>query len=361
MRPNHPRFSSPLFVAAAAVVIAGALASSPASAQPPKPAPAPAPAPAPTPAPSSSSNDTALNEAKARFEEGLKFADAGDNENARLKFSQAWVLFKSPAVLFNLARAEQLSGHTLEALDHYRQFARLSADPKITDAQRQKASENVTELSKKVGQIDIEAPANTRVTIDGHPVDNIADPIPVQPGKHIVEATIDGKPKSVSVDCAAGTIAKAKLGDPNAGSSGSSGHDPGGSPPEMEEERSTMGYVVPIALGVVGIGGLVMGGVFASSSQSAKDDAESIRRGTPGLCADPPSAACGDYDSKRDDAESKATLAWVGYATGGVFLVASAATFLFWPKSKASSPTRGMKLTPQFGAQGGGARLDVTF
>jgi len=352
MRPTYPRFSSPLFTAAAAVVIAGALASSPASAQPPKPAPAPAPAAAPAPAPSSSSNDTALNEAKARFEEGLKFADAGDNENARLKFSQAWVLFKSPAVLFNLARAEQLSGHTLEALDHYRQFARLSADPKITDAQRQKASENVTELSKKVGQIDIEAPANTRVSIDGHPVDNIADPIPVQPGKHIVEATIDGKPKSVSVDCAAGTIAKAKLGDPNAGSSGSNGHDPGGNPPESEgfwTTRNTLG----VATGSLSAVALGIGFGFLMDSNSKAEDAKTFNTNTPGgACARRALPTCMEYSNKLDDASSSRSIATAGLVIGGAFAAATVAIFSLWSNNKTTAKTVSIAPTVSVGSVG---------
>src|SRR3954471_20606433 len=80
-------------------------------------------------------DDAAVVEAKARFEEGLALADAGKHEPARLKFQQAWTVFKAPAVLYNLARSEQLTGHDLEALEHFRQFAKVSAtDAKITDA-----------------------------------------------------------------------------------------------------------------------------------------------------------------------------------------------------------------------------------
>src|SRR3954469_11752093 len=72
-------------------------------------------------------DDAAVAEAKARFEEGLELADAGKHEPARLKFQQAWAVFKAPAVLYNLARSEQLTGHDLEALEHFKLFARVSA------------------------------------------------------------------------------------------------------------------------------------------------------------------------------------------------------------------------------------------
>ena len=72
-------------------------------------------------------DDTAVVEAQARFAEGLELADAGKHEPARLKFQQAWAVFKAPAVLYNLARSEQLTGHDLEALEHFKLFARVSA------------------------------------------------------------------------------------------------------------------------------------------------------------------------------------------------------------------------------------------
>src|SRR4029079_7325109 len=81
--------------------------------------------------------------AKTRFEEGLELADAGKHEPARLKFQQAYAVFKAPAVLYNLARSEQLTGHELEALEHFRLFLRVGAtDVKITDAMREKAKQN---------------------------------------------------------------------------------------------------------------------------------------------------------------------------------------------------------------------------
>jgi hypothetical protein len=119
---------------------------------------------------------------------------------------------KSPAILYNLARAEQLSGHPVEALEHYRQFGKISSDPKVTDVQRQRTAENIAELSKKVGQIDIEAPAGARLSVDGRTIDpGSTDPVPVTPGRHVVEAAADGKVKSVTVEATAGTITKAKL------------------------------------------------------------------------------------------------------------------------------------------------------
>ena len=277
-------------------------------------------------------------EAKARFEEGLELADAGKAEPARLKFQQAWAVFKAPAVLYNLARAEQLTGHELEALEHFRLFLKVGAtDVKITDAMRDKAKLNAAELAKKVGQVDIEVPPNARVTVDGKPLEETPkEPVAVQPGRHTIEATFDGRVKSISVECVAGNVVKAKI-EFEAGGGGTE-------PPGEQRPKGSAYWVVPTILGVAGLAGIGVGIGFASSSQSAKSDSEDIRRANPGVCGGGNADACAKYDTKRSDAESAATLSYVGYIAGGALLAGAAVTaIVLWPRSKeraAKTPSR---------------------
>jgi hypothetical protein len=301
-------------------------------------------------------DDAAVAEAQARFKEGLEFADTMKFEEARLKFLQAFVVLKAPAVLFNLATAEQKTGHDVEAIEHYRAFLKTgAADPHITDAMREKAKQNIADLLTKVSQVDIDVPDGAKVSVDGTPLEESPkEPVPVMPGKHTIEAAFSGKVKSVTVSPRVGDIVKAKID-----------FDDGATEPppvESESERPLAGWVVPAGLGALGVAGLVAGGVFASASQSSKDDSEALRRSSPGLCASPESQGCRDYDDKRSSAESQATAAWVGYVSGGVLLAASVATFVFWPKSgKSGSPSRGMLVTPLVGVHGGGASLKLSF
>jgi hypothetical protein len=300
-------------------------------------------------------DDVAVAEAKARFEEGLELADAGKHEPARLKFQQAWAVFKAPAVLYNLARSEQLTGHDLEALDHFRLFLKVGVtDVKITDAMREKAKQNVVELARKVGQIDIEVPPTARVMVDGKPLEEAPkDPIPVQPGRHTIEASFDGKLRSVTVECTAGNVVKARIEFDGPGT------EPPGEPPPASSAR----WIVPTILGVAGLAGIGVGIGLGASSQSAKSDSEDIRRANPGLCGEPAQPMCASYDSKRDDAKSAATISTVGYVAGGVLLAAAITTFVVWPKSKersAAVPARGLKadaVTPLIGGGTVGAGL----
>jgi hypothetical protein len=300
-------------------------------------------------------------EAQARFQEGLDLADAGKHEPARLKFQEAWSVFKSPAVLYNLARSEQLTGHELEALEHFRLFLRVGATTvSITDAMRDKAKQNAAELARKVGQVAIEVPASARVTVDGKPLEETPkDPVPVQPGRHTIEATFDGKVRNVSVECVAGTIVKARIDFDTPGAT-----EP---PGEERQHASAARWIVPTVLGVVGLAGIGVGIGLGAKSQSAKTDSETLRSANPGLCTAPVLPSCDTYSSGRSDSKSAATVSYVGYIAGGAFLVGAVATFIFWPKSKeqtASAPSRGIKadaVTPLIGSGTAGVGLQGHF
>jgi len=276
-------------------------------------------------------NDPALTEAQARFKEGLDLADAGNQEAARLKFQQAWSVYKSAAVLYNLARSEQLTGHDIEAFQHFREFLKTGPDPKITAEHRKKAEDNVTALAAKLGQIDVTAPPNARVTVDGQVApEAVREPVPVSPGRHVVEATFEGRIKSITVECGAGATTKARIEFETNGNGGNNRTtEP---PPVVEERTSSSRYIVPGVIGGVGLVGIGVGVVFALSSQSAKDDEDALRK--PGICTNTTSPECQALDDKRSSVTTKGTIATVGYVAGGVLLAAAVVTYLVWPSSK---------------------------
>src|SRR5215469_2914549 len=76
-------------------------------------------------------DDVTSKEAQARFEEGLVRVKDGDFEGARVSFAQAYAVLKKADILWNLALAEQKSGHPVEAIGHFKQLqhdARTDAD-----------------------------------------------------------------------------------------------------------------------------------------------------------------------------------------------------------------------------------------
>src|SRR5580658_4422188 len=80
-------------------------------------------------------DDKTVREAQARFEEGLKRVKAGDFEAARMSFVQAYVVLHKPDILWNLALSEEKSARPLDALAHFKEFARQAP----TDADRERA------------------------------------------------------------------------------------------------------------------------------------------------------------------------------------------------------------------------------
>ena len=187
-------------------------------------------------------DDAAMAEAQARFNEGLHLADSAKFEEARLKFLQAFAVLKAPAVLFNLASTEQKTGHDVEAIEHYRAFLKSGAnDTRITDAMRDKARQNIADLLKKVGQVEIDAPDGAKISVDGKPLEEPPKaPVPVTPGKHTIEAAFSGKIKSVTVDAPLGQVVKAKIDF-------DSGPDGTYAPPETGEGGLSTATIVTVS------------------------------------------------------------------------------------------------------------------
>jgi hypothetical protein len=298
--------------------------------------------------------DAALTEAQARFKEGLDLADANNHEASRLKFQQAWSVYKSPAVLYNLARSEQLTGHDIEAFEHFREFLKSPPDPKVTEAHKKKAQENVEELGKKLGQVDVQAPPTARVTVDGkHAPEAVREPIPVMPGRHVIEATLEGRIKSITVECAPGNVTKARIEFESTG--GGTITEP---PREGDGEHSSSSrYVVPAIIGAAGLVSLGIGIGFGVASQSAKDEENALRK--PGACAVTTSPDCLALDEKRSDVTTKGTVSTIGYVGGGVLLAAAVVTYIVWPSSKKSAS--GITFTPVASATGGMLHLGGSF
>ncbi len=89
-----------------------------------------------------------LDKAKKEFLAGKKAFDAGDFPEAASHFKTSYNLSKKPALLYNVALANESGGQDDIALFYYRKFL-TDADP--ADAQRPDAETRVKALEKKFG------------------------------------------------------------------------------------------------------------------------------------------------------------------------------------------------------------------
>ena len=295
--------------------------------------------------PAHAQDDAARKEAEARFQEGLTLHDAGNDEQARLKFTQAYSMFPSPAILFNLARSEQLSGKNVDAAAHYRRFLREPPHPKVTEDMRTRARGYLGEVTRTVAQVKIDARKSAKISIDGKTVDDALDePVAVAPGKHVIEARVGGDVERLEVDATVGTTVPAKFRM----------DDTAPPPPIGPNTTTTTTYWPPptstIILGAVGLVGMAAGTGFALDASSKSSDLNSQ---PPGVCANPASAPCQSRQDTIDSRSTSKTLSAISFGIGGAALVGAVVTWLVWPRTQ-EVPRTGA-LTPWLGPREAGA------
>ncbi len=310
--------------------------------------------------------DSLNRDADARFQEGVTLAKAGNYEDARTKFVQAYALDPNVRVLLNLAIAEKNSGHPVEALRHLRAYCkdpRSNAD-KVKGVQR----DLLPPLVAATGHVDVTAPSGASVVVDQSdsvgtaPLDTVVD---VTPGRHWIEARVGDKGSRKQVDVAAGATQKVELTVDGASSAAAgSGAPPAAGdhhvePPPVAESHTTM-WPPPVGamiLGGVGLVGIGVGVGFGLDSKSKADDASTLEAAHP--CAQPTSAACSALKDKNDSSKTSGAIAVVGYGVGGAALVGGLVWWMVAPR-KTTAPAMG-GVAPMMGPGVAGLRVQREF
>ncbi len=296
-----------------------------------------------------SPDDIAKRNAQARFDEGITLAAKGSYEEARIKFVQAYAVFKTPIVLFNLAMAEKKSNHLPEAATHFRQVA---ADARSTAEAKDKAKTAVDELSRQTGRIAISAPAGADVTVDGALVGKapLGDSIDVMPGTHAVVATLNGKHLDKSVSVTIGTEEKCELVDPNAQQVGNGNGVIDHPPPPQTTTTSFWSPGRFIGLSMIGAGvvagGFVIG--FGLGASDAASHASQLRQqiGDVSACTGTLDARCAELSNASAAKRSNETGAIAFGVISGALIVGGAAVMLFSP---GTTRRAGVRVQPTLG------------
>jgi len=306
-------------------------------------------------------DEGAERDAQARFEEGLQRAKGGDFDAARISFTQAYAVLRRPRILWNLALSEEKTGHTLDALGHFKSVAR---DPAASDADRSGAQTHVAALYGQTGHIEVRAPASAPIAIDGGPVVGttpLAEVLDVAPGRHVVEARLAQGSSAVVVEAAAGEVVAASFGAPaalvnapvpetRAGTSTSTGTGTGTSTRDEhvhEHEHEHAGtstgtgtgaprIIVVAAAGGVAVAAAIFGVYFGVTSSSDANTANGLRAqlGPSGCSAPAPgtSAMCSQLDDAVKSENRNAGLSTGMYVTAGALAGAALVTWLVWPQ-----------------------------
>jgi hypothetical protein len=197
-------------VALSALLLLPLLASAPAAAQP---------APDRHAAPNSAA---ANDDADTLFEKGMAALSAGHTQQAYDLDLAAWKLKQTHDIAGNLAQVELMLGKKRDAAEHIA-FALAHFPPTVSSDRREGLKKVLDGLRKELGVLRVRVSvAEARVVLDGTPLGpaSLAGEVFVEPGPHVVEATLAGyKPARAPVDAAKGsaqdvTLELVKIAEP---------------------------------------------------------------------------------------------------------------------------------------------------
>jgi hypothetical protein len=151
-------------------------------------------------------------EAKARaqalLKEGAQQYQQGAYHDALDRFEQAYAVFPSPKLLFNIGQATRELGRPVDSVDAFEKF--LAQSPDAAPELIAEAKRSIAELSLRIGKLLVECTiAGAEISVDGRPVGRtpLVDLVRVLPGTHQVTATHPSATPAVeNVVAAAGTV-----------------------------------------------------------------------------------------------------------------------------------------------------------
>lgn len=289
--------------------------------------------------------------ADARFHEGMAFVQAGQYEQARLAFQQAYAISKDPTTLWNLALAEMKTNRPVDAIRHFRAFKR---DPKANTTDLPTCDSLIQRLEAQTCRVQVQTATGAEISVDGERwADNAPTPGPIDvgDGSHTITVTLGSKSATQDVTAQKGQEVTVKidiaetvvvLPPPH--------HEDHHVDPPKTEEKS-VAFPPPtgaIILGGVGIIGLGLGVGFALDSTSKRNTFDSQN------CATIGTTSCTDL---RSSGTTASTISYVGYIGGGALLAGGLVWWIVAPRTKLQT----VGLTPMLSPGLAGLSLHKSF
>jgi tetratricopeptide (TPR) repeat protein len=303
------------------------------------------------PPPAVEAERAASDRADDLIKRGNAFAKNDRWSDAEPLYREAWSLKRSYDIAGNLGIAEAALGKNRDAAEHLT-FA-LKSFPANGKAEHRKLLEaTLTKARGEIAALAIDVSVGkAEVLVDGRRVGTapLDGPVFVDPGPHVVEATLAGYTAArTQVDAQKGTAQDVALvlapGPPT-----------GGQTPDAGGPRKPV-IVAGAALGGVGI---ILGAVFAGLSDAKASDVNAkhdaiVNMGAVAACGAAPSAACQALlSAKQDQAAFANAAAWSFIAGGAV----GAATVIYAVAAPRAAKRSGMRVVPLVAADGAGVVL----
>jgi hypothetical protein len=317
--------------------------------------------------------------AEALFAEGRRLMATRDYVAACPKFADSQNLNPAPGTALNLAACYERVGKLASAWAAYKTAQAMANNA----GQRERAAaakRKATTLESRVSRLTITVSTNSHapgleIRCDQELVHEAewGVAVPRDGGGHDVQATAPGKetwtthvelkeseqtsdvevPPLEDAPSAPAPPAAAQASAPAPESSAGAREAIAQAPSETKQDRPQTQRLVALAVGGLGVGGVVLGSV-AGLVASSKYDSAKKSCGLDVHACDPTRQS--DWSSLHDSASSWATVSTIAFVAGGAALAAGAVLFFMAPKDK-TGPVVGIGPSPQ----GAGALVSGAF
>ncbi|WP_433933761.1 hypothetical protein AB3662_05070 [Sorangium cellulosum] len=285
-------------------------------------------------APPSGARDRLVTQAHTAVDEG-RLADA------RELWMAVWKLERSQVAACNIGALSFRIGDMPAAVRWLSLCKDIMRAPR-TPGERALHESRLVDLARArqlAGELRIVAPAGATVTIDGAPTEIEGDrPIPVEPGRRVVRAALDGRTATAEVDVPRGETREVRLTFPP---------PPAPQRPEPEAPRAApAGPAAPpparpgpstaIVVGGVGLAAsfAAIGGVMLVGAEKREEAIlASARAAGPNGCFRLSGPVCQHAASARDDMRTFRAIGVAGVITGGAVLAATLG-YTFYPRGQ---------------------------
>jgi hypothetical protein len=139
----------------------------------------------------------------AKLKPGIALVKGHDYDKAVANLSKVYASTKDARALYWIGRAHQESGRNADALRAYKQYLK-EAPSTVTEPKSIDVLGNIQTLSMQVAVVVVTATEGAVITVDDVEIGKapLAEAIYVDPGKHAIAATLDGRSTSKPIDVA---------------------------------------------------------------------------------------------------------------------------------------------------------------
>ncbi len=153
-------------------------------------------------------DDIQKEKAKTRFMAGVDLFFNEDYPGALAAFQDSYRVFPKYSVLYNIAMCQKALYKYVESIANFEKFLG-DGGAEIKPKKRKKVQSALAEMRRLIGKVAIlDAPTGLNVMIDGEVVATapLTEPIPLDPGKHLVQLVKEGyKPQITMINVASGS------------------------------------------------------------------------------------------------------------------------------------------------------------